>query len=141
VLEALRSERLSRAAVAKALGRDKSDGSIRRVLQDLEEDGAIDRDGGLWGVVTKGWSLGGGQPDHPLENRIGKPNQGVANDWPPEAIGNPSNGCDPDAEFDRIEAKFPDLADDRCNRCDGLLGYDEDAQETRCVNGHRQVQP
>jgi hypothetical protein len=65
----------------------------------------------------------------------------VANDWPPEAIGNPSNGCDPDAEFDRIEAKFPDLADDRCNRCDGLLGYDEDAQETRCVNGHRQVQP
>jgi AAA domain-containing protein len=61
ILRALDGERMTGAAIAKALGRDKTDGTIRRVLRDLEGEGLIDRDsGGLWGRVANADPLGFG---------------------------------------------------------------------------------
>jgi predicted ATP-dependent serine protease len=50
VLDVIDGERMTAAAIAKALGRAKNDGTIRRVLQDLENEEVLDRDdAGLWG--------------------------------------------------------------------------------------------
>ena len=95
---------LSGAAVAKALGRDKTDGTIRRVLRDLEAEGRVTRnDAGEWGL--------------PVATSIGVGN-----------VATPSGNGHQTAVIERWT----------CQKCGGLLLIDEDAQEARCVNGHRQ---
>jgi hypothetical protein len=82
VLEVLDGERMTGAGVAKALGRDKTDGTVRRILRDLEADGVIDRDGGLWGVATTKVAIGVGNPGNPPENGSSKPDQGLPQGLP-----------------------------------------------------------
>jgi AAA domain len=89
------------ARIATALGRGKTDGTIRRVLEDLERDGLVVRGPGGWGVATT-IPLGVGNPGNPPENRSTEPNQGLP---PAEHAGNPS-GDDSQAEFERLRLKF-----------------------------------
>jgi hypothetical protein len=63
----LAQEPLSRAAVARALGRDKSDGTVRRTLDGLAAEGRAER-------TPKGWvaSVANHPSDHPRGGRGGQ---------------------------------------------------------------------
>ena len=70
-----------RARIAAALGRDKSDQTVRRVLGDLEAEGRAEQRDDGW-VVGGGHPvpLGNDHPDHPPENGSVEPKEG----WSPE---------------------------------------------------------
>ena len=89
------------ARIATALGRCKTDGTIRRVLEDLERDGLVVRGPGGWGVATT-IPLGVGNPGNPPQNRSTEPNLGLP---VAEPAGNPS-ADDFQAEFERLQQKF-----------------------------------
>ena len=89
------------ARIATALGRSKTDGTIRRVLEDLERDGLVVRGPGGWGVATT-IPLGVGNPGNPPQNRSTEPNLGLP---VAEPSGNPS-ADDFQVEFERLQQKF-----------------------------------
>ncbi len=80
----------SGARIATTLGRSKTDGTVRRVLEDLAADGLAEKRPDGWGVASHN-SYRVGNPGNPHENGSGKPNIGLPGGLPtsgnPEADG------------------------------------------------------
>jgi hypothetical protein len=112
ILKVLAPGGLSGAAVAKALGRDKTDGTVRRILSDLEAEGFAARDDdNRWGLPTAtSRGLATWQP--PSQNGAVEPNEGLplvlATDG---GLATPP-GCSCVSPADVTE-------DGRCSRCWG----------------------
>ncbi len=81
-----------RARIAAGLGRDKSDQTVRRLLDDLEAEGLADRRRDGWARARGGHPdhLGSDHPDHPPQNGSLEPKEG----WSPELT--PDNSPEPD---------------------------------------------
>jgi hypothetical protein len=124
----------SRSRIATALGRGKSDGTIRRALEDLERDGLAVNGPKGWGVASA-FPLGVGHPGHSPENRSTEPNSG----WPPtDAVGHPS-----DAVGHPSDGRIAD-----CLRTlkaggdpSGLYSAEEVRLARRCLNGDKDDLP
>jgi hypothetical protein len=116
VLGQLTGVQQSAARIATALGRSKADGTIRRVLEDLEADGLAIRGRGGWGVATS-IPLGVGNPGNPPEFGSTPGDLGVASTTPP---GNPS-GNPPSADIDAR----------KCHVCGSMEGVRDALNGTR----------
>jgi hypothetical protein len=86
VLAVLGSAGQPAARIATHLGRAKSDGTIRRVLADLEGEGLAVKGADGWGLPTA-TPLGTGNPGNPPQTSMDTGSQGL-----PTGSGNPSAG-------------------------------------------------
>ncbi|MEJ7787836.1 MAG: AAA family ATPase, partial [Solirubrobacteraceae bacterium] len=110
----------SGARIARALGRGKADGTVRRVLEDLQADGLAEKRTDGWGLPTPA-PLGGGNPGNPPETPVSTGVQGLppqlatpGNPWQPvEATGRLADLC----RCDRPLAAPDQDGDLRCARC------------------------
>ena len=87
VLAVLGDEPLSRADIARAVGREPKDRSVGRVLDDLARGGEAERDGAGWRGVA-GWQapIGGAPlvppPDNPQSRAVNRGGKGSATEAP-----------------------------------------------------------
>jgi nucleotide-binding universal stress UspA family protein len=88
VLEQLGGIGRSQASIARAVGRDPKDQSVRRVLRDLEDDGLAVRADDGWRGVSALTPLGVDTPDTPHTNGSVEPNRGVSGGLPPDTPEN-----------------------------------------------------
>jgi AAA domain len=92
VLGLLGGIRRSGASISKALGRSKNDGTIRRILEDLEADGLAVRDADGWGLSAT-VCIESGTPGNPPTNRSVEPKEGLPEGVPADGAGNPRTTC------------------------------------------------
>lgn len=88
-LEALTGISQSQARIAVLLGRDKTDGTVRRVLRDLEADGLAERRADGWGLPTDA-PLGSDTPGNPPANGVVEPKRGLPRGLPTDALFEPN---------------------------------------------------
>lgn len=77
VLDALTGTPQSATAIAKAVGRHPKDGTVRRLLADLQAEGLAQHGPGGWGGASLA-PLGDGTPGTPQGNGFAEPNEGGA---------------------------------------------------------------
>jgi AAA domain len=116
------------ARIAVAVGRKKTDGTVRRVLEDLKNEGLAEKRADGWGLPATHNPTGVATLATLPENGSAEPNQGL-----PIVVGNPGNSSqngagDDLAERIRRQAARPTCccampgdpaADGRCSRCWG----------------------
>ena len=117
----------SGARIARALGREKTDGTVRRLLDDLQAAGLAEKRPDGWGLPTP-TSLGVGNPGNPPEIPVNTGDQGLPKGLPGDRAGEHPDGSLDDAlkaEPCRCERPLPapDGAEIRCARCGHATGW------------------